>query len=189
MTDTSIADYSSEMRGFTKIEPASGVALDTRAQNMASAFTWNCNPLLDSTCGLLASAYNSSDPLCYVFGTGTQMPCSNANVFTPRVRGGKVLPIFWSRANLKPDGVTEIFLEAIDTRHALAIMSLVSPLLFLLVLVLLLPGMLSGSAKVSTYTPSGGGGGGGDVETAKLVQADADANAKHDASDDVIPLG
>lgn len=175
MTSASLEIMKDEITGFTQIEPASGVALNTRLHNMASTFTWNCNPQLDATCGLLASAHNASDPLCYIFGNGMQMPCSNANVFTPRVRGAKVLPLFWSRLTVKPDGVSEIFVEAMDTRFALAIMSLLMSLLFIVAFAVMRPTMCcpgsSGGAKISD-TPSPLNNTGGDVEIAKAVEED-----------------
>ena len=180
MTGESVAELKGEMMGFTKIEPASGVALNTRAQSMGSGFTWNCNPQLDATCGLLASAHNTSDPLCYA-GNGIQMPCSNANVFTPRVRGGKVLPLFWSRAHLNAgDDVVDIFLMAMDTRLALGVMSLVLPLLFLLCFALLRPACCCpqrGDAKVAAAPEIYSAGNNAEegraeveMDTAKLMQ-------------------
>lgn len=142
MTASSVAEMKDHFTDFVKIEPASGVTLLTRALNMASTFTWNCNPTLDATCGLMATPHNSSDPLCYILGNGKQMPCSNANVFTPRVRGGKVLPVFWSRATLKPAGATDTLKGLTDLRHAMAVMSLVTPLLFVAVLAVTRPAVI-----------------------------------------------
>mmetsp|Transcript_15149 Transcript_15149/g.28515 ORF Transcript_15149/g.28515 Transcript_15149/m.28515 type:complete len:855 (+) Transcript_15149:129-2693(+) len=193
LTSSNADDFEEEMTEYTEIEPASGVALSTRAQNMASTFTWNCNPLLDSTCGLVATAHNASDPLCYILGNGKQMPCSNANVFTPRVRGGKVVPIFWTRALLEPDGVTEIFLEVMDTRFALAVMSLVMPLLFVVAFVVLRPAMCcsgkAGGAKVGDSYSHPPNAEGGEVEVAKSIECDDMVSPIHNAGpagDDMV---
>ena len=171
MTASSVAEFSGEWNGYTKIEPASGVSLETQLHNMASVFTWNCNPQIDQTCGLLASPYDANDPLCYNFGVGTHMPCSNANVFTPKVRGGKVLPLLWNRAVLKPDGAEEQFLKAMDIRLFLAIMCLIFPILFLLTFAITRPTLCcpGSNAKVSTYSPPEKDDDEGDVENAALV--------------------
>lgn len=186
MTGASLASFKNEMMGFAKIEPASGVALDTRAHSMASTFTWNCNPSLDSSCALLFSAYNPSDPLCYPneAGAGTQLPCSNANVFTPRVRGSKVLPLMWARGDLKPADVVDQFLEALDIRFALAVLSLVLPLLFLgvtasfFVCVAVAGRRKENKVAVSVYTNTPPK----DVETTNQGQ-------KQPNGDEVIPVG
>ena len=174
MTGASVAAYESELKGYTKLEPASGAALSTRVQNMASSFSWYCNPAIDSTCALMASAFDSADPLCYpnMAGAGTQLPCSNANVFTPRVRGGKVLPLFWTRATLEPD-IIDTFLVVMDTRHALAVLSLALPLVLLVTLGVFGACSLGVYSDSAAGSASGAGSNRGDVETAKLVQEDA----------------
>lgn len=131
MTKDSVASERSEFVGRASIEPATGVSLRTRAQNMGSAYTWNCNPQLDPSCGFMASAHNASDPLCYIFGNGKQMPCGATNVFTPRVHGGKVLPLFWTRVILEPVASSKILL-VMDIRYALAVLSVIFPVLLVI---------------------------------------------------------
>lgn len=85
--------------GLLSLEPATGITLDGVVVNQASTFTWNCNPAIDPTCGFFY--YNktaSRGKLCYKSGLN-YFPCSAANVFTPYVMGGKVLPVFWLRAS------------------------------------------------------------------------------------------
>jgi hypothetical protein len=76
---------------------------------------------------------------------------------------------------VKPDGVSEIFVEAMDTRFALAIMSLLMSLLFIVAFAVMRPTMCcpgsSGGAKISD-TPSPLNNTGGDVEIAKAVEED-----------------
>jgi hypothetical protein len=77
-------------RGYLDIEPATGLTLEGKVANQLSAYTWNCNPTLDPTCAFIRNT--STHANCY---TGGMFACSFANVFTPKVQGGKVLPMYW----------------------------------------------------------------------------------------------
>jgi hypothetical protein len=104
---------------------------------MISNYVWQCDPRLDASCGFKASAYNAADPLCYAFGNGQQMPCSVANVFTPKVHGGKIMPIFWIRSLAVPsEDLVDKLLDVSDTRFALGISVLILPIIFFIGFVL-----------------------------------------------------
>lgn len=77
-------------RGYLDIEPATGLTFQGKVANQLSVYTWNCNPSLDSTCSFIRNTSTHSN--CYTNGI---YPCSFANVFTPKVMGGKVLPVYW----------------------------------------------------------------------------------------------
>jgi hypothetical protein len=77
-------------RGYLDIEPATGLTFEGKVANQLSAYTWNCNPALDSTCQFIRNT--STHGNCYTNGW---FACSFANVFTPKVQGGKVLPVYW----------------------------------------------------------------------------------------------
>jgi hypothetical protein len=119
----------SDYQGYLHIEPASGVALSGSQVNQLNTFTWNCNPQLDSTCSFKATAYDASKPMCYIAG-GKMMPCSAANVFTPRVMGSKVMPLYWLRSKPEaPEWVGEALKSGIDRRYAVSILVIIIPCL------------------------------------------------------------
>jgi hypothetical protein len=131
ITTESLTEFGVDYEGDMIIEPASGVTLDASVVTMISNYVWQCDPRLDATCGLVASAYDAGDPLCYNFGGGTQMPCSVTNVFTPKVHGGKVMPIWWLRSLAIPsEDLVDQLLDVSDTRYALSISVLILPLIF-----------------------------------------------------------
>lgn len=131
MTTATLEQFAADYEGDMVIEPATGVTLDASVVTMISNFIWQCDPRLDTTCGLVASAYNAADPLCYNFGNGKQMPCSATNVFTPKVHGGKVMPVWWLRSLAIPsDDLVDDLLAVSDTRYALSISVLVLPIIF-----------------------------------------------------------
>jgi len=116
--------------GHVSIEPASGVALSGVIVNQVNTYTYNCNPSLDSTCGLFYSMYNASDPLCYGPSSGLHYPCSAYNIFTPKVMGEKVHPLYWLHVDTNiPDFVGRRFKSLLDTRYALSILVIVVPIL------------------------------------------------------------
>mmetsp|Transcript_14867 Transcript_14867/g.22359 ORF Transcript_14867/g.22359 Transcript_14867/m.22359 type:complete len:848 (+) Transcript_14867:86-2629(+) len=120
---------SSEYLGYINIEPATGLTLKGAIANQISSFTWNCNPQLDPTCGFMASVYNASDPMCYIAG-GVNYPCNAGNVFTPKVMGGKVLPLYWLHVNPEaPDYLSASLKSGLDARYAMSILVIIIPVL------------------------------------------------------------
>jgi hypothetical protein len=119
-----------EYRGKIDIEPATGLTLKGQIANQFSLFTWNCNPSLDPTCALQATPQSSTPtPLCYLNG-GLQYPCSAANVFTPALKGSKVLPIYILTTDpAAPDSVVESLHLGIGLRYALSILVIIIPIL------------------------------------------------------------
>lgn len=137
ITTASLEEFGQEYEGDIVVEPATGVTLDANVVTMISNYIWQCDPRLDSSCGLVASAYDPSDPLCYIFGNGKHMPCSSSNVFTPKVHGGKVMPLFWIRSLISSsDKLDDRLVHATDTRYALSICVIILPVLFLVGFVL-----------------------------------------------------
>lgn len=122
-----------EYRGKLDIEPATGLTLKGQIANQFSVFTWNCNPLLDPTCSFKASAQSPTKPQCYLTGT-VQYPCSASNVFTPYVKGSKVLPMYILTTDPSaPDSVVENLHFGIGTRYALSILVIIIPILSLFI--------------------------------------------------------
>ena len=130
--------YESHYTGFLEVEPATGASMEIYVVNQINSFTFNCNPSLDPTCGLLATSYNSADPLCYS-NNAVQYPCSAANVFTPRALGGKVIPLLWMSVKPLAGGAeSETNLAYIlQLRYILGIMLLVLSLLSFIAIVVL----------------------------------------------------
>ena len=144
VTTATHAEYETSYSGDIIIEPASGISLDAAVVTMISNYVWQCDPRLDSTCSLMATPYNASDPLCYNFGTGTHMPCSVTNVFTPKVHGGKVMPLVWIRSIAVPSAdLVDVLLDASDTRYALSICVIILPVIFLV-------GMIYGALQIKS---------------------------------------
>lgn len=130
ITTASLNAFADDYGGDIVIEPASGIALDASVVTMISNFAWQCDPRLDTTCRLVASAYNASDPQCYI-GSGMQMPCSVANVFTPKVHGGKLMPSGWIRSLAVPSAdLVDVLLGVSDTRYALSFAVVILPVIF-----------------------------------------------------------
>lgn len=130
VTTESLEAFGEEYEGDLIIEPATGVTLDARVVTMISNYVWQCNPTLEASCGFQFSTFDAGDPLCYGNGV-TQLPCSVANVFTPKVHGGKVMPIFWIRSLAIPsEELVDKLLAVSDTRFALGISVIILPIIF-----------------------------------------------------------
>lgn len=71
-------------QGHQSIEPATGATIGGSLANMASVFTWNCDPTLPAGfCNLMGQEDDGS--LCYSpLVPGVMYPCSAANVFIPK---------------------------------------------------------------------------------------------------------
>jgi hypothetical protein len=98
----SVSEFSDIFLPYIKFSQMTGAALETSSSNMISSFTLNCNPSLDSTCGLITSPVGVNPLMCYPAvssGVNVHRPCSAANIFTPRVHGEKVIPIGWFRVH------------------------------------------------------------------------------------------
>jgi hypothetical protein len=118
-----------EYRGKVDIEPATGLTLKGQIANQFSVFTWNCNPQLDSSCALQATAQSPTAPLCYLDGT-RQYPCSAANIFTPAVMGSKVLPVYILTTDPSaPDSAVNNLHFGITARYAFSILVIIIPIL------------------------------------------------------------
>jgi hypothetical protein len=118
-----------EYRGKVDIEPATGLTLKGQIANQFSVFTWNCNPQLDSSCALQATAQSPTTPLCYL-GGGRQYPCNAANIFTPAVMGSKVLPMYILTTDPSaPDSAVESLHFGITARYAFSILVIIIPIL------------------------------------------------------------
>ena len=84
--------------GYQSIEPATGATIAGQLANMASFFSWNCDPTLpNSMCNLITLEDDGS--MCYADADGYMYPCNAGNVFIPKVQGGKVLPVWWIYAS------------------------------------------------------------------------------------------
>jgi hypothetical protein len=130
VTSSTWGDYGeSEYRSHVDVEPATGVSVEVKMVNQINTFTWNCNPSIDPSCKFLAKPYDSSNPLCYNNPTqGVMFACSNANVFTPKVFGGKLFPVIWTMVS-PPIDTEDGLNDAFHQRYVFAILALVIPLI------------------------------------------------------------
>lgn len=126
-------------RGYLDIEPATGLTLEGKIANQFSVYTWNCNPTLDSSCGMQK---NVTGTTCYHTATSAgpvYFPCSFANVFTPKVMGGKVIPIYWLYTTPgAPTQAANDLVAGINGRYALAVLVIFIPIVAFLFAVILL---------------------------------------------------
>jgi hypothetical protein len=138
VTESTWEEYgTSDYRGYLNVEPATGLSLSGAVVNQLSTFTWNCNPQMDPTCSFKATAYDASNPMCYIAG-GKMMPCSAANVFTPRVMGSKVMPLYWMHSRPEaPQTVSDQLHTSLKTRYALSILVIIVPILAIIGIVIL----------------------------------------------------
>lgn len=118
----------SDYRGSVDIEPATGISLAGVIVNQVSIFTFNCNPMLDPSCGLKGSLAADGE-MCYN-QQGVTFPCNQANVLSPKMMGGKVLPWTWFTINAElPDSAIDSLNVAADTRIALSVLVVILPIL------------------------------------------------------------
>jgi hypothetical protein len=118
--------------GYQSIEPATGATIAGQLANMMSVFSWNCNPALNmSLCDVLM--YENDGSMCYATSEGADSPymfaCSAANVFTPRVQGGKVNPVWWLLSQPRAEEAYDILTYAMDVRYSLSILLVLVPVL------------------------------------------------------------
>lgn len=121
-------------RGYLDIEPATGLTLEGKIANQFSVYLWNCDPKLDSSCSLARNTTTRS--LCYTNG---MLPCSFSNVFTPRVMGSKVIPIYWLVTTPgAPTDASGDLVAGVNTRYALSVLVVFVPALTFFITLLLL---------------------------------------------------
>ncbi|CAE7672016.1 unnamed protein product, partial [Symbiodinium microadriaticum] len=114
--------------GYQSIEPATGATIAGQISNMASFFSWNCDPAMaNSRCNLITMEDDGS--MCYADSNGYMYPCNAGNVFIPKVQGGKVLPVWWIYASPDANDAYDTLRYVMDTRLALSVLILVLPIL------------------------------------------------------------
>lgn len=127
--------YSSHYAGELDIEPVTGITLTGAMVTQFSSFTLNCNPALDASCGLFSSSNDGTK--CYQ-ASNIQFPCGAANIFTPNVMGGKILPTFWLIARPPPPQfVINRLEEASSTRYLLSLLVVVIPVVVIVLIITL----------------------------------------------------
>lgn len=133
ITIETIQQFRDDYSVWWEFEPATGLTITNQIGSMFSLFSLNCNPLLDPTCTF---AREESDELCYpttIGGETVTSPCSNANVFTPKVQAEKVYPMFWNRVSADPpEEELEIVITVLNVRYAFSVLCIVVPGLFLI---------------------------------------------------------
>ncbi len=141
MTAESVAENSDIFTVSFEYTANTGSALKTSMANMISGYTLNCNPDLDSSCGLLTAVKGLNPTMCYPTMAGVQpaqRPCSAANVFTPRLQGEKVIPVIWFQAQVStPSSYTDPFKRTIRMMHDLSISIITFIVLFVVSVVAL----------------------------------------------------
>ena len=94
-----------QYESYIDIEPATGLGIRTNLRHGVSHSLWECDPESNDNCKL------SKGGSCY----SSTYPCSAANVFTPDVIGGKIIPTFWYEDKSQPasdDDITELSRKA-----------------------------------------------------------------------------
>ena len=121
MTAETVVENSDVFNLFFDYTCNTGSALASSLSTMVSGYTLNCNPSLDKTCGLIHVPSSSNPTYCYT-SSDKAYPCSAANVFTPKLHGEKVIPIFWLHiiGNV-PNSYTDKYKIAIDSLYHLSI--------------------------------------------------------------------
>lgn len=111
---------------YLDTESATGITLESRVRYGVSYSIWECNPELYPSCLLALKSKGQehcysdfgkqffsslpSDAKTYLESQARDnftFPCSAANVFTPNVVGGKILPVYWfsMSTTARPDDV------------------------------------------------------------------------------------
>jgi hypothetical protein len=102
-----------------------------------NTFTFNCNPSIDPVCRLKLAPVGAGPEMCYpttLMGMSFQFPCSAMNVFTPMVRGERVLPVLWTSALVEvPEERLKLFVYSVWVLYALCIGIIVFGILFVIV--------------------------------------------------------
>mmetsp|Transcript_10984 Transcript_10984/g.20517 ORF Transcript_10984/g.20517 Transcript_10984/m.20517 type:complete len:963 (+) Transcript_10984:178-3066(+) len=78
---------------YIDLEPATGLGVRVRFRHGISHSFWECDPVSNEQCKL--SKFRSSNDGCYSSSNQGSYPCSAANVFSPVVVGGKIIPTYW----------------------------------------------------------------------------------------------
>ena len=113
-----VEENSKSFETFLDVESATGITLESRIRYGVSYSIWECNPEVNPACILAvkskgqAKCYNdfgqaylqdlNSAVKTFLETNGQDeftFPCSAANVFTPNVVAGKILPAYWFSAN------------------------------------------------------------------------------------------
>lgn len=136
--------FSASYSGHLDLEPATGVTLGGSIVNQMSTLSWNCNPAIDPSCGMFFYNQSASQGnLCHHNGI-SYFPCSSANVYTPKVMGGKVLPIFWLRASpVVSSSLYDAFHDLQRKAFISGVLVLVIPIVSLIVILFLVFAILS----------------------------------------------
>lgn len=124
-----VEERRSTFESYLDTEPATGITLESRIRFGVSYSIWECNPNLNPTC--LLALQSRGQARCYRnFGklflstlpSGAQLylkaqrqdnftfPCSAANIFTPNVVGGKIIPVYWASSSVtaRPEDVDQL---------------------------------------------------------------------------------
>lgn len=79
---------------YIDLEPATGLGIRARFRHGISHSVWECDPVSNDKCKL-SKGRNKSNGCYSSSNQGSTYPCSAANVFSPDVVGGKIIPAFW----------------------------------------------------------------------------------------------
>lgn len=112
--ETTLATKEAQLQSHLDLEPATGLGIRSKLRFGVSYSIWECDPESNNNCTL--SRQSDGSAKCYhdvgdeIFNnydsTMKQLldasgsndftyPCSAANVFTPKVVGGKIIPMHW----------------------------------------------------------------------------------------------
>jgi len=124
-----VEDRRQSFESYLDVESATGITLESRIRYGVSYSVWECNPQLNPSC--LLSLQSKGQARCYKnFGQtflstlpssaqayleaqrqdNFTFPCSAANVFTPNVVGGKIIPVYWASSSVtaRPEDVDQL---------------------------------------------------------------------------------
>lgn len=93
MEKVTLQSKADELQSYLDIEPATGLGVRSKRRFGVSYSIWECDPNTSDNCNLSKRSDDSGS--CYATTSNMKYPCSAANLMTPNVVGGKIIPMYW----------------------------------------------------------------------------------------------
>mmetsp|Transcript_51125 Transcript_51125/g.61534 ORF Transcript_51125/g.61534 Transcript_51125/m.61534 type:complete len:962 (+) Transcript_51125:125-3010(+) len=134
---TYLAENHDHLESYFDFEPASGLTFDLHMRYGKSYSVWECDPATDSNCalgkktGANAHCYRSvgqtdhdsleqvqKDAYSKAGIDDFAYPCSTANVFSPHLVGGKIMPMHWheKRMTVSAETIDSEYMDMLTNR-------------------------------------------------------------------------
>jgi len=93
VTSSMLSEYEQDgsLLAYVVVEPATGNYIEGHNRIGSSFQVWECDPRVAAMQGACAPMTFSGQ--CYTSTFGAPLPCSTANVLTPNLKGGKIIPV------------------------------------------------------------------------------------------------